>query len=66
MWLQERGISTGVHYKPIHTYRCYGNRPVLETAERVFPLILTLPMYSSLTDDEVDQVVSGITSFYGR
>ncbi len=66
VWLQERGISTGVHYKPIHTYRCYGNRPVLETAERLFPRILTLPMYSTLTDDEVDQVVSGITSFYGR
>jgi perosamine synthetase len=66
VWLQERGISTGVHYKPIHTYRCYGNRPVLKTAELVFPLVLTLPMYSGLTDDEVDQVVSGITSFYGR
>lgn len=66
VWLQERGISTGVHYKPIHTYRCYGNRPVLPVAERVFPRILTLPMYPSLTDADVDEVVSGITSFYGR
>jgi perosamine synthetase len=66
VWLQERGISTGVHYKPVHTYRCYGNRPVLKSAELVFPLVLTLPMYSILTDDEVEQVVSGITSFYRR
>jgi perosamine synthetase len=66
VWLQERGISTGVHYKPIHTYRCYGNRPVLPVAERVFPTILSLPMYPSLTDADVDKVVSGITSFYGR
>ena len=34
------------------------------TAERVFPLILSLPMYPGLTDDDVDKVVSGITSFY--
>jgi perosamine synthetase len=66
VWLQERGIATGVHYKPIHTYRCYGNRPVLEAAERVFPFILSLPMYPGLTDKDVDQVVSGIASFYGR
>ena len=66
VWLQERGVATGVHYKPIHTYRCYGNRPVLAAAERVFPLILSLPMYPSLTDGEVDQVVAGIRSFYGR
>ena len=66
VWLQERGICTGVHYKPIHTYRCYGNQPALETAERVFPFILSLPMHPGLTEDDVDQVVSGITSFYRR
>lgn len=66
VWLQERGVSTGVHYKPIHTYRCYGRQPSLKRAERVFPSVLTLPMYPGLTDSEVDQVVSGIASFYGR
>src|SRR5207302_10570232 len=24
VFLQENGISTGVHYKPIHLYKCYG------------------------------------------
>jgi perosamine synthetase len=65
-WLRERGVSTGVHYRPIHTYRCYGSQPPLETAERVFPSVLSLPMYPGLTDDDVDQVVTGITSFYDR
>lgn len=66
MHLQERDISTGVHYKPIHTYRCYGTSPVVPVAERVFPRILTLPMYPGLTDDDVDQVIDGVRSFYGR
>jgi len=66
LWLQDRGIATGVHYKPIHTYRCYGNRPVLPVAEAVFPRILTLPMYPGLTNDDVDSVIDGIRSFYRR
>lgn len=66
VWLQERGIATGVHYKPIHTYRCYGDQRPLETAERVFPYVLTLPMYPGLTESEMDQVISGITTFYAR
>jgi perosamine synthetase len=66
VWLQDKGIATGVHYKPIHTYRCYGNRPVLPTAERVFPRVLSLPMYPGLTDRDVDEVISAIRGFYAR
>jgi perosamine synthetase len=65
-WLQEQGISTGVHYRPIHTYRCYGDQPSLATAERLFPLILSLPMHPGLTDNDVDRVVQAITAFYKR
>jgi len=64
-FLQKKNISTGVHYKPIHLYRCYGNRPVLPNAEKIFPKILTLPMYPTLTDEEVNRVVQEIRCFYG-
>lgn len=64
--LQDREISTGVHYKPIHLYRCYGNRATIPTAERVFPSILSLPMYPDLTDEDVDRVVSEVRSYYRR
>ncbi|HEY3316807.1 MAG TPA: DegT/DnrJ/EryC1/StrS family aminotransferase [Coriobacteriia bacterium] len=62
--LQAQGIATGVHYKPIHLYRCYGNRPCIPTAEGLFKRILTLPMYPGLTDDEVDSVIDSIRAFY--
>lgn len=65
LWLQERGIATGVHYKPIHLYSCYGNRPMLSTAERLFPRILSLPMYSGLGDTEVQHVIDSIRAYYG-
>lgn len=65
-FLQSRGISTGVHYKPIHLYRCYGNRASLPTAERIFPRLLTLPMYPGLTDEDVAHVIESIREFYHR
>ncbi len=66
VYLQDKGIATGVHYRPIHTYKCYGNTPVLPVAEKVFPKILTLPMYPSLSDDEIDYIIGSIANFYKR
>lgn len=65
-YLQARDISTGVHYKPIHTYRCYGNRATLPVAERVFKEILSLPMHPGLSDSDVMTVIDSIRKFYGR
>jgi dTDP-4-amino-4,6-dideoxygalactose transaminase len=63
VFLQERGIGTGVHYSPIHLYRCYGNTPHLPTAERVFTQLLSLPMHPGLSDDDVQFVIDSIRAF---
>jgi perosamine synthetase len=63
VFLQNRGIGTGVHYSPIHLYRCYGNTPYLPTAERVFTNLLSLPMHPGLSDDEVQFVIESIRAF---
>ncbi len=62
-YLQDKGISTGVHYKPIHLYRCYGNTPHLPVAERIFQRILSLPMHPGLSDQDVDYIVDSIRAF---
>jgi len=64
VYLKDKGINTGVHYKPIHLYRCYGNRPSLPVAEKVFTNILTLPLYPDLVDNEVNYIIDTIKSFY--
>jgi perosamine synthetase len=61
--LESRGITTGVHYKPIHYYSCYGNRPSLPVAERAFERILSLPLYPALSDADVDFVCQAIVDF---
>jgi perosamine synthetase len=64
-YLARRGITTGVHYKPIHLYECYGQQPTLSVAEREWHRILSLPMHAGLTDGEVDTVCETIKGFFG-
>jgi perosamine synthetase len=66
MFLQNNGIATGVHYAPIHTYKCYGNTTFLKNAEALQYRILTLPLYPELTNDEVNYVIEKIHDFYQR
>ncbi|OFW08464.1 MAG: hypothetical protein A3G20_06485 [Acidobacteria bacterium RIFCSPLOWO2_12_FULL_59_11] len=64
VFLQTNGISTGVHYKPIHLYKCYGNITHLPTAEWLFSRLLTLPMYPGLSDADAWRVVECIRDFH--
>jgi dTDP-4-amino-4,6-dideoxygalactose transaminase len=65
--LESQGIGTAIHYPvPCHlqlAYAPYGRGPgSLPVAERAAAEIISLPMYPELTDDEVDQVISAVTS----
>lgn len=66
MFLQEQGVATGVHYTPIHLYSCYGNKPVLPVAERVFKKIISLPMYPGMSDDDIAKIINLVCAFYRR
>jgi perosamine synthetase len=55
IYLQQRGISTGVHYKPLHLYPLY-YRYALPVAEREWQRLLTLPLFPALTSAQVSLV----------
>lgn len=61
--LDASGIQTGVHYKPIHLYSCYGNTPSLPVAEKVFKRILSLPMHPNLTNSDVEMIIDKTIEF---
>jgi perosamine synthetase len=64
-YLSSGGISTGVHYKPIHLYSCYGNpSPSLPMAERAIKSLLSLPIYSQLAIANVAYILKQIKDFY--
>jgi len=59
--LARRGVGTSVHYKPLHRMTYYRNRYRLEPgmfpeAERMWQGCFSLPIYATLTDDDVDYV----------
>ncbi len=64
-YLQENGISTGVHYIPNHHYRMYkkfkANCPV---ADKIWERLLTLPLYPDLSFKEQDAIVRHIKEFF--
>lgn len=66
VFLMNNGISTGVHYKPISNYDCYGNKVKLEVADEVCDYILTLPLYPDLKYEEVEYICDKIHEFYSK
>jgi dTDP-4-amino-4,6-dideoxygalactose transaminase len=68
--LAERGIGTSVHYKPLHRMTYYRERYNLRpedfpNAERIWKGCVSLPIYPSLTDDELEYVCKVIWEVLG-
>ena len=66
--LDERGVSTAVHYPfPIHRTEAYADLGLgegsLPVAERLAEQICTLPLFPSMSDDEVAQVIEAVRDF---
>ncbi|MCL4488741.1 MAG: DegT/DnrJ/EryC1/StrS family aminotransferase [Chloroflexi bacterium] len=62
--LREQRISAGVHYMPNHLYGMYRNyRADVPVTERVWRRLVTLPLYPSMTDCDVERVVAAVRSF---
>jgi len=70
-FLESRGIETAVHYPlPLHLQPAYaflGNqRGDFPVSERACETVLSLPIYPSLSDEQVDLVIATVSEFFGR
>jgi dTDP-4-amino-4,6-dideoxygalactose transaminase len=61
--LKKNGIQTSIHYPPIHTFSSYnsGNKWQLPLTEKVASLEVTLPLYPTMSDENVLEVVTAIS-----
>ena len=64
--LRAEGIGVNVHYIPVHRHPFYTARyPELEgslpVAEAAYERLLTLPLFSAMTDGDVDDTVSALS-----
>lgn len=66
-FLKDRGIATGIHYVPNHLQPAFKRYYVpLPNTERAYREVLTLPLSTNLTDQEVDRVIGAVTDFFAR
>jgi dTDP-4-amino-4,6-dideoxygalactose transaminase len=61
-YLLSKGISAGVHYKPLNTYPIFPNTP-LPVTDRVWKTLVTIPLFADLTDDEQTYIIKTIKDF---
>ncbi len=67
-YLAEKGVMTKVYFSPVHLTGFYREKfgfqgGELPMTEKISKQVLTLPMYASLTKDEMDYVTSNVKSF---
>ena len=66
-FLQDRGIETGIHYKPNHLLSFYGGgREALPVTERLYEELLTLPLHPGLEDAEIDYTIAAVSEFFSQ
>jgi dTDP-4-amino-4,6-dideoxygalactose transaminase len=65
--LNERKIGTSVHYIPTHLFSGYSKlaRAPLPVTDQIATEILSLPLYPSMSDADLDDVVEGIRESLG-
>jgi dTDP-4-amino-4,6-dideoxygalactose transaminase len=62
--LRAAGLGVNVHYIPVYKHPYYQNNGYADVccpnAEALYNRLLSLPMYPSLTDDEIEYVINAV------
>ena len=61
--LNNLGIETGTHYKPIHKMSFYKNSNKILNTEKAGKEIVTIPMHPNLTQSQLDYITESINKF---
>ncbi len=65
--LAERGVATGVHYRPTHLLAAYAAwRTSLPVTESAWVRLVTLPLFPDLAESDQDRVIEAVRSFRPR
>ena len=61
--LLKKGIETGIHYKPIHTFSLYKSKIKLPITEKIGKEIVTLPTHPNITKQDLKKVIKTVNQF---
>ncbi|MFZ6028210.1 MAG: DegT/DnrJ/EryC1/StrS family aminotransferase [Chloroflexota bacterium] len=66
-FLKNRGIQTSIHYPPTHLFDWYRGRypgVSLPVTEEAFPRLVTLPLFASMRQEQVDRVCEAVHDYF--
>jgi len=61
--MNDIGIETGIHYRPVHTFSMYKINRHLPITEKVGNEIVSIPIHPNLSDDEISRIVNAVNEF---
>ena len=61
--LLEKGIQTGIHYKPIHNFSLYKSKIKLPITEKVGKEIVTLPTHPNIQEKDLEKIIKTVNQF---
>ena len=61
--LLEKGIETGIHYRPIHQMSLYKKSIKLPITEKIAKQIVTIPIHPNLTENNIDKIIVNVNRF---
>ena len=68
-FLKDKQINVGIHYRPIYQNSYFQESGFKETylpnAEKYYSSSLSLPLYTDITNDELNYIISKLYDFYG-
>lgn len=68
--MKERNVGTALHYQALHLYSCFGGAAGISAgdmpeAEYVSDRIVSIPLFPSMTDDDVTDVIEAVYGVCG-
>jgi dTDP-4-amino-4,6-dideoxygalactose transaminase len=63
--LKDRGVGCHVHFVPSHLHPAYKayRTELLPVTESYWKTLVTLPLFPTITDDEIAQVIEGVKMY---
>ena len=55
--MNEHGIETGTHYKPIHTFSLYKSKIKLKNTENIGKKVVSIPCHTNLNETEIGKII---------
>ena len=61
--MDDIGIETGIHYRPVHTFSMYETNRLLPVTEKAGNEIVSIPIHPNLSYDEIHKIITAVNNF---